>query len=131
MIVLDTHAWVWYASGSAELSDRAREAIEPAAAAGTLYLSSISALEVAQLAACGRLQLRIDARDWIARAEMLPGLRIVPVDNHIAVKSVFLRPPLYNDPADRIIVATALTLGVTLITRDERLHQYPHVRTLW
>ena len=131
MILLDTHAWVWYASGSAELSDRAREAIDAAAATGAMYLSSISALEVAQLAARGRLQMRIDVRDWIARAEMLPGLCIVPVDNPIAVKSVFLPPPLPSDPADRIIVATALILGATLVTRDERLRQYPPVKTLW
>jgi PIN domain nuclease of toxin-antitoxin system len=131
MIVLDTHAWVWYASGSAELSERSRKAIESAAVAGLLYLSSVSALEVAMLGKRGRLQLTIDVRDWIARAEMLPGLRIVPVDNHIAVKSVFLPPPLHSDPADRIIVATALTLGATLITRDERLRQYHFVKTHW
>jgi PIN domain nuclease of toxin-antitoxin system len=79
----------------------------------------------------GRLELSMDVGDWVAKAEALPLLRFVPVDNRIALRSVLLPPPLHNDPADRIIVATALQLGATLITKDEKLRGYPHVRTVW
>ncbi len=53
------------------------------------------------------------------------------VDTRIALKSVQLPGPLHTDPADRIIIATALVLGGTLITKDEKLLQYPHVKTFW
>jgi prevent-host-death family protein len=42
-----------------------------------------------------------------------------------------LAAPLHDDPADRIIVATALPLGATLITKDRRLRRYRAVRTIW
>ena len=72
--------------------------------------------------------------DWVGSAaacEALPSVRYVPVDNRIALRSVLLPDPLHDDPADRIIIATALQLGATLITRDDKLRAYPHVETLW
>ena len=79
----------------------------------------------------GRLQLTLDYTDWIAHTESLPFINFVPIDNHIALKSIQLLPPLHHDPADRIIIATALTLGATLITKDEKIIRYPHVDTAW
>jgi PIN domain nuclease of toxin-antitoxin system len=55
----------------------------------------------------------------------------VPVDNDIAVKSIELPGEFHKDPADRIIVATARKLGAPLVTVDDRIRSYPHVRTLW
>ena len=68
--------------------------------------------QIALLAARGRLTFTMDAQDWIAKSEALPFLHFVPVDNAIAVRSVRLAEPFHNDPADRIIVATAITMGV-------------------
>ena len=68
---------------------------------------------------------------WIAHAEELPWLTFVPVDNRVAVRSVHLEGFPYRDPADRIIVATALALNATLVTADERLRSYKPVRTVW
>ena len=76
-------------------------------------------------------QVEETRKEMIVTDRGRPVVRIVPVDNPIAVKSVFLPPPLHNDPADRIIVATALILGATLVTRDDRLRQYLHLQTLW
>jgi len=86
---------------------------------------------VAQLATRGRLQLTMDYTDWIAQAESLTFTNFVPIDNHIALMSIQLLPPLHQDPADLIIIATALILGVTLITKDEKIIGYPHVDTVW
>ena len=131
MIVLDTHAWVWWVSDPDRVSGPARLAIEQARGVGALLASSISAWEVAMLAARGRLELTIPVEEWIARCEAVPGMRFVPVNNAIALRSVNLPGTLHPDPADRIIVATALEKKARLITKDARLQAYPHVQTLW
>jgi len=73
----------------------------------------------------------MDARDWIARSESLPFFRFVPVDNAIAIRSVRLEEPFHKDPADRIIVATAMTMGMPLVTSDRKILKYPNVKTIW
>ena len=131
MIVLDTHVWVWWVSGFEPLSLRAQRLIGQAVKQKAVYLSSISVWEVAQLVARERLQLSMAVADWVAKSEALPFVHFIPVDNAIALKSVQLPRPLHPDPADRIIIATALTLGFPLVTRDEKITHYPHVRTIW
>lgn len=131
MIVLDTHAWLWWVSSPELLGEQAAAAIEEARSRRELLISSISAWEVAMLARRGRLQLSMSAAEWIARCEALPFLRFVPVDNAIAVQSTSLPGDLHGDPADRIIVATALSHGATLVTKDRKLQDYPGVATLW
>lgn len=131
MIVLDTHVWVWWVSGDASLSRAAADVIDHAMGERTIHVSSISAWEVALLARRGRLELTMDVGDWISRSEALPFVRFVPVDNHIALRATRLPGSLHNDPADRIIISTAQVLGARLVTRDEKLWQYPHIETIW
>lgn len=131
MIVLDTHAWVWWVSSPDLLSPKAREAADQAAENGAVYISSISVWEVLLLVQRGRLRLTLDVEDWVAHCEALPFIRFVPVNNAIAMKSVRLPGSLHPDPADRIIIATALTIGAPLVTKDERIRSYPHVETIW
>lgn len=130
MIVLDTHAWVWWVAGDSRLSAAAARESDRAMGSGRLYVSSISAWEVALLVRRGRLELTMEVGDWIARSEALPFLGFVPVDNRIALRSVEL-DWLHEDPADRIIVATALSLGARLVTRDRKLHAFDGVVTVW
>ena len=129
-LLLDTHAWVWWAGGSDHLPAGVRRHVQVALAEDRLWLSAISAWEVALLVQRGRLVLRYPVREWIARTEVLAGLRFLPVDTGIAIRSVEL-PDLHPDPADRLIVASAERLGATLVTKDERLRAYPGVATLW
>lgn len=131
MIMLDTHTWVWWVSNPEKLSIPARERIEKGVIDKNIFISSISAWEVAMLTARGRLKLTMDAREWIAKSELLPFLRFIPVTNQIAIKSVSLPGKLHSDPADRIIVATAIIQEATLITADEKILDYPHIETLW
>lgn len=131
MILLDTHAWVWWVSNPEKLSTPARKRIDEAAADRKVFISSISAWEVAMLAARGRLKLTIDIKDWIARSESLPFFHFIPVTNQIAVKSINLPGKLHSDPADRIIIATAMIQEAVLITADDKILEYPHVETLW
>ena len=79
----------------------------------------------------GRLELTLDVVEWLRRVEELPELTIAPVDNLLAVASTRLPGTLHPDPADRIIVATARSRDAPLVTRDRRLHEYPHVETIW
>lgn len=131
MIVLDTHAWVWWVSEPERVSARARGAIEKAVAGPGAYVSSISVWEVAMLVAKGRLKLTLPVEAWVARSEALPYVRFVPVDNGLALGSVRLDGFTYPDPADRLILATALSLDAAVVTKDRRMRAYRAVRTVW
>jgi len=131
MIVLDTHAWIWFISKPEVLSKRAKTAVSAAVKEKSVLISSISAWEVALLVITKRLTLSLDVTDWIAKSEGLPFIQFIAVSNSIAIKSVNLPQPLHPDPADRIIIATALSAGVPLVTKDKKLLDYPHVKTIW
>ena len=132
MIVLDTHALVWWASGSAQqLSSKALRAIEKEQRSGEIIVSSISSWELAMLTEHGRLALAMEISPWLALVEQIERLRFVPVDNAIALASVALPGEFHKDPADRIIVATARALGAPVISADEKIQSYPHVRSVW
>jgi PIN domain nuclease of toxin-antitoxin system len=55
----------------------------------------------------------------------------VPVDNTITLRSVDLPGNFHPDPADRIIAATAMTMGLPLVTRDDKIRNYQHLKTIW
>ena len=131
MIVLDTHAWVWFISNPELLSKRAKKATDTAINAKEIFISSISAWEIALLVEKRRLKLTLDVTDWISKSERLPFFRFIPVDNSIAIKAVNLPQPFHNDPADRIIIATATAIGAPLVTKDEKILKYPHVKSIW
>ena len=131
MIVLDTHAWIWWVSSPEYLSETAKQIIDEAATGKNIFISSISAWEIAILVSRGRLKLTMNPADWVAASEALPFFDFVPVSNSIALKSVQLPGILHDDPADRIIIATAVSLGAVLVTKDEKIRNYPHVKTVW
>lgn len=128
MIVLDTHAWVWWVADAAKLSAAARKAIEgdPRRA-----ISSISLWEVATLVSKGRLLLDRDAREWLEAASSVDGMEVVPLRPAIAVRSTQLGRVFHDDPADRLIVATAMTESARLVTKDARIRAYPGVVSVW
>lgn len=132
MIVLDTHVWVWYVSNPEELSRNARQAVEREASDEKLvFISVISTWEVALLGSKKRLHLTMNVRDWIAKSEAIPFFHFAPIDNDIALASVFLPEPLHQDPADRITIATALSKGAPLVTKDEKILDCPSVKAIW
>jgi PIN domain nuclease of toxin-antitoxin system len=128
MILLDTHAWIWWASGTKGLS---RGAARRIVAASGLGVSVISVWEVAMLVAKGRLGLDRDVAVWIEQALALPRVCLVPLSPAVAIASTRLPGEFHGDPADRMLVATSLAEGCPLVTRDERIRAYPHVRTVW
>jgi len=131
MIVIDTHVWLWWISNPENLAANAGEAIEKAVNDSSIIISSISVWETALLVEKGRLKLSVDIIDWVRKSESLPFIRFVPVDNTIALRSVALPGNFHSDPADRIITATAMTMGLPLVTKDDKILDYPHVETIW
>jgi len=131
MIVLDTHAWIWFISKPEVLSKKAKKAVAAAVKEKNVLVSSISAWEVALLVKKKRLKLSMDVSDWIAKSENLPFIQFIPVSNSIAVKSVNLPQSFHPDPADRIIIATALSTGAPIVTKDKKISDYSHVKTIW
>lgn len=129
MIVLDTHVLIWWVANPKKLSREVRKSIKEEKEG--ILVSSISVWEIYLLVKKGRLKLTIDVDSWLAKVESLPLIRFVPVNNRIAAKSVNLPEKFHQDPADRIIVATARDLGATLLTNDQRIRKYSHVQTLW
>ena len=132
LIVLDTHVLVWWVTGqSAELSRKARTAIDKEAAGGEILVPSICAWEIAMLVERGRLQLTMDVEQWLDIVTDIDAVRFVSVNNRIAVKSVGLPGEFHKDPADRLIVATARDAAAPLVTADEKIRQYAYVATIW
>lgn len=131
MILLDTHALIWWRDDSGKLSKSALAAIDKEAKNGTVSISAFSFWEIALLMEHHRLTLPSDLQTWMAAVEAINGMQFIPVDHQIAVASVQLPVGLHKDPADRILVATAMLLNIPIVTADQKMHAYPHVRTIW
>lgn len=131
MIALDTHALVWWATGDPGLSAKAKAAINRELNGGEILVSAISAWEIAMLVEREKLVLSMDVGSWLATVQAIEAVHLVPVDPEIAVKSVELPGEFHKDPADRMIVATARKFAVPLVTKDEKIRAYAHVKTIW
>jgi PIN domain nuclease of toxin-antitoxin system len=131
VIVLDTHALVWWVTGDPALSTKAKAAINRELNGGEILVSAISAWEIAMLVEREKLVLSMDVGSWLATVQAIETVHLVPVDPEIAVKSVELPGEFHKDPADRMIVATARKFAGPLVTKDEKIRAYAHVKTIW
>jgi PIN domain nuclease of toxin-antitoxin system len=128
MLLLDTHVFVWLASAQKHLSLRAKQAILQNA--DELYISSISALEIAILVKRNRLRLPVGASEFVERALKQHGIHEIPVDRRVAIASATL-PDIHHDPFDRIILATALLNDMSILSKDRVIPQYRDVKVIW
>lgn len=128
MILLDTHAWIWWATSSINLSKKAAKAIK---AAQSISVSAIACWEVAMLVSKNRLIFDRDVGVWINLALKLPRLKLLPLSPDIAVRSTRLEKTSLSDPADCILVATALEYGFSVVSKDEKIRQVPQIRVIW
>lgn len=132
MIVLDTHALIWWVNDDACLSQPARKKIEGSLASGErILVSAISAWEIAMLVQRDRIALAMDLDEWLRLVQSLEGVTMVPLTPQVAVQSATLPGEFHKDPADRMIVALAREQGATVVTADEKIQRYPHVRCVW
>ena len=122
MILLDTHVLLWHEQGDQRLGPETRRVFEVALQEGGLAISAISFWEVGMRVQKGRLDLRLDVDAW--RRDLLDQAVVeIPVDGAIAARAGLLAG-IHGDPADRLIVATALS-GHQLVTADDRILDWP------
>ena len=131
MIILDTHIGVWWSDEITRLSTAQRNAIsDERSQQGTIGVSAVSCWEVALLAERGRVTLDLDALQWLNRLLAYPGVQLLPITPEIAVSAYSLPDPFHRDPADRLLVATAIEWECPLLTDDRQILDYPHVTTI-
>jgi PIN domain nuclease of toxin-antitoxin system len=127
MILLDTHIWIWWTNGS--LNTEHSKLIAYHQNKG-FAISIISCWEVAKLVEYNRLELRCSVNEWLKKAVAKPEFYLLDIDIPILVESTQLLQPFHRDPADQIIVATARIYDLSLFTVDQKILNYPHVKTL-
>lgn len=122
-LLLDTCALIWLLNGD-RMSENSIDAIETAAENARLFVSAISAWEVATLERKGRLAFAMPVSTWFERAEALPGLAVTPLTPRILIASADLPGRAPSDPADRMIIAASRELGASVVTRDRAILDY-------
>ena len=123
-LLLDTHIWLWTLQDPKRLGRRVLQQLKDEA--NELWLSPISTYEALTLHYKARFEIDGNLVEWLARATA--GTREVPLTHEIAL--VARQLPLHQDPADRILAATAEVLDLTLVTADERLLGLGTIRTM-
>lgn len=127
MIVADTHAIVWWLATPELLSRSAADAIE---SADLIVVASITLWEIASLAQRRRIGLRVNITEWLHDFVAQPWIRVTPLTLEIAVLAAEVSEPV-RDPADRLVVATALHHDLPLVTADRKIHASGLVSTIW
>ncbi len=127
-VLLDSHVVHWWSAEPERLSRRATRAIS---AADELAISSISWFELAWLARHERIAVTMPTRSWLE--QISEQVRTVGITPAIAAGAVALPTSFPSDPADRLIYASAIELGCQLVTKDQRIRDHPHPRsiTVW
>lgn len=126
--LLDTNIWIRMVESHKKIPRRIRSALlEPDNY--PFYISAISVWEVAKKVSLGKLTLSIPIRDWLVQATRKPFIEIIPLSVDIALESTILPGEFHKDPADQIIVASARQCNMTLLTTDQLIISYQHVKT--
>ncbi len=123
-LLLDTHIWVRWLSEDQPLGCSVIDKIEQA---DYLAVSAISCWEVAYLVKNGKLALSVELDEWIQMALKDSGVEVIKISSEIAITSAML-PDIHRDPADRLIIATAVTANCMLATYDETIPKYDVIR---
>jgi PIN domain nuclease of toxin-antitoxin system len=126
-VLLDTCTFLWIIAGSQEISELARALFTDRA--NQIYFSAVSAWEISVKHVLGRLPLPSRPEEFIIEQRRQHQIEPLPLDEVSALQLPNL-PPLHRDPFDRMLVCQAVAHGLTILTPDERIRQYP-VRTVW
>jgi PIN domain nuclease of toxin-antitoxin system len=130
VILLDTHVVLWLALAPSNISKKARTAMEEARRVSEgLAISDITLLEIAQVENKGRIRLNSSLETFLSEIEAR--FVVLPITGQICVRAIGLPATYPKDPADRVIGATALVEGLSLVTADDDIRRSKALRTIW
>lgn len=125
LMLLDTHAWIWYFKGEERLrQSQSFDKIETSIAQNLLFISAISVWELGMLVAKKKIALNEDALIWTNKTLTRKGMNLAALSPEIAIESNRLPGSFHSDPADRILVATARLMDIPLVTADDEIIEY-------
>jgi PIN domain nuclease of toxin-antitoxin system len=128
-LLLDTHIALWLDSGSHRLNLSTQTLIDQCwQNGGTIFLSAISTWEIALLVDTERIELDLPVAAWVERFLERPGMRGLSLSHRAASRSYELHHLEHRDPADRLLVATAIENACPLVTYDKRITQFGQKR---
>jgi PIN domain nuclease of toxin-antitoxin system len=128
-LLLDTHIALWLSRGDARLGEMTRKTIDNAwKAGGRIFLSAVSVWEIAMLVEKEAIELDLPVEAWVERFLDRPGLEAVPLDHSAAARAYSLHHLEHRDPADRLLIASAIGLGCPLVTHDDRIRRFAKAR---
>jgi PIN domain nuclease of toxin-antitoxin system len=128
-VLLDTCAILWCVSDPSRLGPQSREILSRSNT--VIYYSAISAAEIACLSGRGRITLDRHWRLWFTYFTELNGWGALDISLDVLFEAYSLPEQFHQDPADRIIVATARCHDLVIVTADQRIIDYPHVATVF
>jgi len=125
--LLDTKVWIWSQEAPEKLGRRTTRLLTDLRNA--LYVSTVSTLEIARLAKDGTIALSGSLNSWVAETLGALSCGTLEISHQIAIGAYALPGDFHKDPADRLLVATARAYELTVLTMDERILRYPHVKS--
>jgi PIN domain nuclease of toxin-antitoxin system len=131
VIVMDTCAIIWDAIDPAKISAKAKKAINKADENNALFICDISLWEIAMLITRKRVEIDETPANFLRLVLSSKNYTVVSISPEIAELSVTLASEINNDPADRIIVASAMLKQAPLVTADNNLRRAKIVETIW
>lgn len=126
-LLLDTHVWIWSQESPERLGRRARGLLMDSR--NRNCISAISTLEIARLLHHGAISLSMPLEDWVRQSLIELDAETIPVTHDQAIEAYSLPGEFHADPADRLLVATGRCHGMTVVTADDRILDYPHARS--
>lgn len=122
-VLLDTHVWLWWLTGSPQLRPIERKALDQLAERELPHIAAISMWEAQMLVSRKRLIPAEPFDRWIRRMSAADAVRVLPLDVEVVASLHALPESFHGDPADRLIIATARTHGLTLATNDSTIRR--------
>jgi PIN domain nuclease of toxin-antitoxin system len=127
-LLLDTHVLIWAESADSQLGEVTRQLLLDAS--NSLLISPVSSLEISRLISLERLHFNKSLNDWLKEARLHLSFKDAEFTHSIAIRSYELPGEFHKDPADRMLVATAMELDCHLLTADDLILNYPHVKSI-